>query len=89
MKSITGKVVSIKMAKTVVVERELFKKHPLYKKTMKRNRRVKAHTDMELNVGDTVKLVGVKPISKEKHYKVAERYSEKREASSVQKEETK
>jgi len=73
MKVVSGKVVSNKMNKTVVVEREHYVKHPLYKKTIRRNRRVKAHTDMDLQVGDVVKLVSTRPISKQKHYKVVEK----------------
>ncbi len=73
MKTIIGKVISTKMRKTVVVMREFFIKHPLYKKTIKRNRKVKAHSDMELQVGDMVRLESTAPISKEKHYKVVEK----------------
>lgn len=68
-----GIVVSVKMAKTVVVQQALTQKHPLYKKVMRTTGRVKAHTDLPLTVGDKVKLTATRPISKEKFYKVVEK----------------
>lgn len=73
MKAYIGKVVSNKMTGTVVVERDIFLKHPLYKKIMRRTRRIKAHTDIPLNVGDRVKCTSTRPLSKETHYKVVEK----------------
>jgi len=70
MKALIGKVVSNKMNKTVIVERTLTHAHPLYRKMMRRTQRIKAHSDLSLQVGDTVKLVSTKPVSKEKHFKV-------------------
>lgn len=71
MKNILGKVVSVKMAKTVVVEVERQRVHPLYKKIMKKSSRFKVHNeDDSLKVGDIVKIVETRPKSKEKHYKV-------------------
>ena len=70
MKTIVGKVVSTKMQSTVVVERELLSKHPLYQKIIRKNRRIKAGSDMTVNVGDEVELVSTRPLAKEKHYKI-------------------
>lgn len=70
MKNIIGKVVSTKMAKTIVVAVERQTIHPLYKKIIRRTKRVKVHSeDASLKVGDTVRIVGTRPISKEKHFK--------------------
>ncbi len=71
MKSITAKIVSIKMAKTVVVEVKRQIVHPIYKKVMRRSSRFKAHNeDTTLKVGDIVKITSTRPLSKEKHFKV-------------------
>ncbi len=71
MKSITAKIVSVKMAKTVVVEVARQLVHPIYKKMMRRTSRFKAHNeDATLKEGDLVKIVSTRPISKEKHFKV-------------------
>ena len=74
MKSLTGKVVSIKMLKTVVVEVERMVKHPLYQKIMRKTKKYKVHNDpLSLKEGDIVKIVPTRPLSKEKHFKVAEK----------------
>ena len=71
MKILKGKITSIKMAKTVVVEVERLVKHPLYQKFMRRSKKYKAHNpDLILNVGDLVSIKPVRPISKDKHYQV-------------------
>lgn len=71
MKNLIAKVVSKKMAKTVVVEMERQTIHPLYKKVVKKTSRFKAHNEDEsLKVGDIVKVVPTKPISKDKHYRI-------------------
>lgn len=71
MKSIKAKIVSIKMAKTVVVEVARQIVHPIYKKMMRRTSRFKAHSeDTTLKVGDMVKITSTRPLSKEKHFKV-------------------
>ena len=72
MKTYLGKVVSAKMAKTVVIEREILYRHPLYKKIVRRKRRLKIHTDFPVTVGQVVKYTAVRPLSKDKHYKVVE-----------------
>jgi small subunit ribosomal protein S17 len=72
MKTVTGIVVSNKMTKTVVVEVTRLYTHPMYKKTIKRSRKFKAHAEVMPNVGDEVKLVAIRPVSKDTHYKVSE-----------------
>lgn len=72
-KILTGKVVSTKMQNTVVVE--VFRKtpHPLYKKLMLRSKKHQADTaGMTVAVGDTVRIIETKPISKNKHFKLME-----------------
>lgn len=74
MKILTGKVVSTKMNKTIVVEVVRQTKHPLYKKIIKKSKRYKVHqSGQDLELGDIVKIGPVKPISKEKHFKVLEK----------------
>ncbi len=68
-----GRVASDKMTKTVVVEVETPKRHPLYKKTMKRVVRYKAHDEKnECALGDVVKIIETRPLSKQKRWRVAE-----------------
>jgi len=72
-KSRLGRVASNKMNKTVVVVVETSKRHPLYKKTVKRITRYKAHDEnSQCNTGDTVRIEETRPISKEKRWRVAE-----------------
>jgi small subunit ribosomal protein S17 len=66
----TGVVTSNKMTKTVVVEITRTYRHPLYKKVVHSSKRVKAHDEMNCQIGDQVKLVASKPISREKHWVV-------------------
>jgi small subunit ribosomal protein S17 len=72
-KTMIGTVVSDKMDKTVVVAVETRVKHPIYKKTVKRTYKLKAH-DEENNckVGDTVKVMETRPLSKDKRWRVVE-----------------
>lgn len=71
MKNIIGKVVSTKMAQTAVVAIERQTIHPLYKKIIRRTKRVKVHSeDGSLKVGDMVKIASTRPLSKEKHFKL-------------------
>ena len=68
-----GRVVSNKMDKTVVVTVETAKHHPLYKKTVKRVIRYKAHDARnECAEGDMVRIVETRPLSREKRWRVAE-----------------
>ena len=66
----TGFVTSNKMTKTVVVEITRSYRHPLYKKVVHSSKRVKAHDELGCQIGDEVKLVASKPISREKHWVV-------------------
>ena len=66
-----GVVVSDKMDKTVVVLVSRFVEHPKYKKRIKKNKKYKAHDENNSKkVGDVVEIEEVKPMSKDKHYKV-------------------
>ena len=68
-KEFTGKVVSIKMKNTIVVEVEHLTRHPLYKKMMKRTKNFAAHYEGNaIAVGDTVTIAETKPMSKTKHF---------------------
>ena len=72
-KTRVGKVVSDKMDKTVVVIVEDRVAHPVYKKIIKRTYRLKAHDEMnECGVGDTVKVMETRPLSKDKRWRVVE-----------------
>jgi small subunit ribosomal protein S17 len=72
-KTRTGKVVSDKMDKTVVVAVERTVKHPLYKKIVKKTTRLKAHDENnECSIGDKVKVMETRPISKDKVWRVVE-----------------
>ena len=69
----TGKVVSNKMDKTIVVAVENHVKHPLYGKIVKKTYKLKAHDEKnECNIGDTVKVVETRPLSKDKRWRLAE-----------------
>ena len=72
-KTRVGKVVSNKMDKTIVVAIEDHVKHPLYKKTVKRTYNLKAHDENnECNIGDTVKVMETRPLSKDKRWRLVE-----------------
>ena len=72
-KTRVGKVVSDKMDKTVVVIVEDRVAHPVYKKIIKKTYRLKAHDEMnECGVGDTVKVMETRPLSKDKCWRVVE-----------------
>ncbi len=67
----TGKVVSDKMDKTIVVAVEDSVKHPLYKKIIKRMKRFKAHDESnECKIGDYVKIMETRPLSKDKNWRL-------------------
>ena len=67
----TGKVISNKMDKTVVVAVTRLFQHPVYKKTVKRVTRFKAHDENnKCTIGDTVKIIEARPLSKEKRWAV-------------------
>ncbi|MDR3564688.1 MAG: 30S ribosomal protein S17 [Negativicutes bacterium] len=68
-----GKVVSDKMQKTVVVAVERLVQHALYSKSIKQTDRYKAHDENnESHVGDTVKIMETRPLSKDKRWRVVE-----------------
>ena len=68
-----GQVVSDKMDKTIVVAVADSVQHPLYKKTMKRTYKQKAHDENnECGVGDTVKVMECRPLSKDKRWRLVE-----------------
>lgn len=72
-KTRVGKVVSDKMDKTIVVAIETSVKHPLYKKIVKRTYKLKAHDENnECSVGDKVKVMETRPISKDKRWRLVE-----------------
>ena len=72
-KTRTGTVISDKMDKTVVVAINEYVKHPLYKKTMKRTIKFKAHDEENAcGIGDTVMIMETRPISKDKRWRVVE-----------------
>ena len=68
-KTRTGKVVSNKMDKTIVVAVVDNVKHPLYGKIVKRTYKLKAHDE---NIGDRVKVMETRPLSKDKRWRLVE-----------------
>ena len=72
-KTRVGKVVSNKMDKTIVVAIEDHVKHPLYKKIIKKTHKLKAHDENnECLIGDVVKVMETRPLSKDKRWRVIE-----------------
>ena len=72
-KTRVGKVVSDKMDKPIVVAIEDNVKHPLYKKIVKRTYKLKAHDENnECNIGDRVKVMETRPLSKDKRWRLVE-----------------
>ena len=72
-KTAVGKVVSNKMDKTIVVAMEDSVKHPLYGKIVKRTVKFKAHDEQnECNIGDRVRIMETRPLSKEKRWRLVE-----------------
>ncbi len=68
-----GTVVSDKMQKTVVVAIERFAAHPLYGRRLKITKRLKAHDETnECKVGDRVKIMETRPLSRDKRWRVVE-----------------
>ena len=66
-----GQVVSDKMDKTIVVAIEDSVRHPLYKKTMRRTYKLKAHDENnECGIGDTVEVMETRPLSKDKRWRL-------------------
>lgn len=72
-KQLIGKVVSTKMAKTIVVQVERQKAHPLYRRVVSRSKKFYAHDEMDVaNVGDFVKIEETRPLSKMKRWRLME-----------------
>ena len=72
-KTRTGVVVSDKMDKTIVVEIRTRVRHPLYGKIMNRTNRIKAHDENnECGIGDTVRVMETRPLSKDKRWRLVE-----------------
>ena len=72
-KTRTGKVVSNKMDKTIVVAIEDHVKHPLSGKIVKRTYKLKAHDEEnQCGIGDTVKVMETRPLSKDKRWRLVE-----------------
>ncbi|MCC8065490.1 MAG: 30S ribosomal protein S17 [Clostridiales bacterium] len=72
-KTRTGKVVSDRMDKTIVVAVEDHVMHPLYNKIVKKTYKLKAHDENnECNIGDTVKVMETRPLSKDKRWRLVE-----------------
>ena len=72
-KTRTGKVVSNKMDKTIVVAVEDHVRHPLYNKIVKKTYKLNAHDENnECSIGDTVKVMETRPLSKDKRWRLVE-----------------
>ncbi len=72
-KTRVGRVISNKMQKTIVVAVENHVRHPLYNKIVKRTYKLKAHDENnECNIGDTVKVMETRPLSKDKRWRLVE-----------------
>jgi len=72
-KVLTGKIVSDKMEKTVVVAVESLVRHPLYQRTIRRTKKFKAHDEENsCRIGDKVRMMETRPLSKEKRWRIIE-----------------
>lgn len=75
-KILTGKVISNKMQKTIIVMVERRFRHLLYKKVITKHKKYKVHNEKtDIKVGDTVRIKETRPISKDKHFTVVEKVS--------------
>lgn len=73
-KTMTGKVVSTAMDKTVIVEVVHTIRHWLYQKIVRRSKRFAVHNEMtDIAIGDTVLVASTRPISKRKHFVVVKK----------------
>ncbi len=72
-KLIEGKVISVKMGSVVVVEVKRKIPHPLYKKLINKSKKYKAQVgDIEVSLGNKVRIAQTRPISKDTHFKIME-----------------
>jgi small subunit ribosomal protein S17 len=79
MKIFTGKVIGTKMQKTATVEVVRTMAHPMYGKLVKKTRKYQVHDELGTKVGDIVRFVACRPISKLKKWKVLEVVQDKKE----------
>ena len=68
-----GTVISNKMKNTVVVKVDSTIKHPIYKKLIARSKKIKAHDEIGVKIGQKVKIIESKPISGDVHFKVIQK----------------
>ncbi|MFA6007819.1 MAG: 30S ribosomal protein S17 [Candidatus Shapirobacteria bacterium] len=71
-KTFTGVVVSDKMANTIVVSLSYTTRHPLYRKIIKKNKKIYADNNLKAKMGDTVKVRETRPLSKLKRFTTLE-----------------
>lgn len=69
---LNGEVIGAKMQKTVTVKVDRSYRHPLYQKVVRRSKTYLVHDELGCNLGDMVRIVESRPISKRKHYVVEE-----------------
>lgn len=81
MKIFQGKIISTKNNKTLVIEVERLLSHPVYKKRFKRSKKYQVHSEVDHKIGEVVKFVETRPMSKLKRWKVYE--SEKKVSNKV------
>jgi small subunit ribosomal protein S17 len=68
MKTFTGKVISDKMTNTIVISLEYKSRHPLYRKIIKKNKKIYSENNLGAKMGDTVKVKEVRPLSRLKRF---------------------
>lgn len=78
-KTRVGRVTSNKMAKTVVVSVQTTMRHPLYTKTVRRDKKLYAHDEQGCRIGDMVRVAETRPMSKLKRWRVVEIVERSRE----------
>lgn len=71
-KTFEGIVVSDKMSNTIVVSMEYTRRHPMYKKTVSKHKKIYAENNLTAKIGDKVKVMEVKPLSKLKRFTTLE-----------------
>lgn len=68
MKIFKGKIIGLKMAKTITVEVERILAHQLYKKRFKRSKKYHVHSEVEHKIGENISFIECPPISKSKRW---------------------
>ena len=71
-KIFTGEVISDKMTNTIVLSMEYKSRHPMYKKIVKKNKKIYAENNLSAKIGDTVKVRETRPLSKLKRFTTLE-----------------